>query len=282
MSMPAGFDYKGSKHSHVLKLKRNLYGQKQAGRVWYLHLCRLLQTRHNFAKSEADECVFYRDRIMLLVFVDDTICVFKDKRDQELLVNELKTSFDITVEGTISDFLGVKFERRSDGSWWLTQPHLINSILRELGLLDDKDNKFGKPKRTPHKVNTILRADKQAFPHNGQWEYRRVVGMLNFLEKSTRPDIGYAVHQCARFSSSPRTTHTVAIMRIGLYLLGTRHHGIIFRPTKHSLDCWVDADFAGNWSKDADQVDPDNVRSRSGYVIDYGGVPLVRHSKLQG
>ena len=53
-------------------------------------------------------------------------------------------------------------------------------------------------------------------------------------------------------------------------------------PKEHSFDCWVDADFAGNWSKDCDPLDVDNVRSRSGYIIDYAGVPLIWHSKLQG
>jgi len=51
---------------------------------------------------------------------------------------------------------------------------------------------------------------------------------------------------------------------------------------EHLFDCWVDADFTGNWSKDSDPLDVDNVRSQSGYIIDYVGVPLVWHSKLQG
>ena len=33
-----------------------------------------------------------------------------------------------------------------------------------------------------------------------EWEYRSIVGMLLFLAGSTRSDILYAVHQCARFS----------------------------------------------------------------------------------
>jgi len=30
-----------------------------------------------------------------------------------------------------------------------------------------------------------------------KWEYRRIIKQLNFLEKSTQPDIAYAVHQFA-------------------------------------------------------------------------------------
>ena len=36
-----------------------------------------------------------------------------------------------------------------------------------------------------------------------EWEYRSIVGMLLYLAGSTRPDIAYAVHQCATFSHQP-------------------------------------------------------------------------------
>jgi len=43
MKLPAGFTVPGrtiteqDRRDYVLKLEKNLYGQKQAGRVWYLH-----------------------------------------------------------------------------------------------------------------------------------------------------------------------------------------------------------------------------------------------------
>ena len=46
------------------------------------------------------------------------------------------------------------------------------------------------------------------------------------------------------------------------------------------LECFVDADFAGGWSKD-DAYDPDNVLSRTGFVIFYAGCPLVWASRMQ-
>jgi hypothetical protein len=42
------------------------------------------------------------------------------------------------------------------------------------------------------------------------------------LEKSTRPDISCAVHQCARHCANPKIQHTAAVKRIGRYLLGTK------------------------------------------------------------
>jgi len=282
MEVPVHFECEGyARGELVLELHKNLYGQKQAGRVWYKHLSHLLTTVHGFTQSRADECVFYRDGMVLLIYVDDTICVFREKGAGQKLAQELQRSFDITMEGTIEDFLGVKFERRSDGTFSLSQPQLIDSILKDLGLIDGR-LKRAKPKRTPAKTSLILRRDTGKLKHSAKWDYRSVIGKLNFLEKSTRPDISYAVHQCARFSIEPKVTHTEAVLRIGMYLLNSRDKGLIMAPKTHSIDCWVDADFAGNWAKECDPIDVDNVRSRSGYIIDYAGVPLIWHSKLQG
>ena len=90
-----------------------------------------------------------------------------------------------------------------------------------------------------------------------------------------------AVHQCARFSADPKITHEKAVMRIGKYLLGTRNKGIKFYPdNSRGIECFADADFAGSWDK-VDADNPENVLSRTGYVIYYCGCPVLWCSKLQ-
>ena len=105
--------------------------------------------------------------------------------------------------------------------------------------------------------------------------------MLNYLQGSTRPDISMAVHQCARFCIEPKITHERAVMRIGKYLLHTRDKGLKFYPNKtKGIECFTDADFAGSWDK-ADAENPENVLSRTGYIIFYCGCPVQWCSKLQ-
>jgi hypothetical protein len=116
---------------------------------------------------------------------------------------------------------------------------------------------------------------------NKSWSYRAVIGKLNYLEKSTRPDIAYAVHQCARFSIDPREEHGKAVKAIGRYLLSTQDRGIIFKPNKDGLLCYSDADFAGNWCKELCETDVTTAKSRTGYVIKNAGCPLIWASKLQ-
>jgi hypothetical protein len=108
------------------------------------------------------------------------------------------------------------------------------------------------------------------------------VGKLNFLEKSTHPEIAYAVHQCARFSSKARQSHANAIKYLCCYLIATKDKGLILKAdTSKSFEVHVDYDFAGNWVKEDTLNDPSTAKSRTGYIISYGGCPVIWASKLQ-
>ena len=73
MKLPRGFvTSSGSFQSHVLKLKRNLYGQRQAGKTWNEHLVAGLR-KIGFESSNVDECVFYRNNTMFFFYVDDGV-----------------------------------------------------------------------------------------------------------------------------------------------------------------------------------------------------------------
>ena len=60
----------GFNKTHVLKLLKNVYGQKQAGRVWNDYLTGKLLGL-GFKRSLIDECVFYRGSLVFLLYVDD-------------------------------------------------------------------------------------------------------------------------------------------------------------------------------------------------------------------
>ena len=108
-----------------------------------------------------------------------------------------------------------------------------------------------------------------------------VIGKLNFLEKSSRPELAYAVHQAARFSKSPKKSHTEHVHCIGQFLLGTRTEGIILDPKDPIFKCYADADFCGLWNKETAAEDPSTARSRTGYLLTFAKCPIIWASKLQ-
>jgi histone deacetylase 1/2 len=279
MKIPKGIKVE-TEDEYVLRVDRNLYGQKQAGRVWNLHLVRKL-IQIGFVQSTEDECLFYKGNVMYALYTDDSILAGPDDAELDRVIEEIAAAgLDITEEeGGLEDFLGVNIERTPEGGFHLSQPQLIEQILNDLNLLGENV----KIRDTPALSTTVLSAFPESEKHDQHFHYRSVIGKLNYLEKCTRPDIAYAVHQCARFSQDPKVEHAKAVKLIGRYLRGNRNKGIYLRPTDDSFTVWADADFSGNWKKDDDESVHDNstARSRSGYIISYLGCPILWKSQLQ-
>ena len=127
-----------------------------------------------------------------------------------------------------------------------------------------------------------LGSNKTGNPARESLQYLLMVGMLMYLASNLRPDIAFAVHQCARFTHDTRASHKKALRRICAYLKGTHEQGLTSKPSFNntSVDCYVDADFLGLFCTE-DAHDPISAKSRTGYVITLANCPLLWVSKLQ-
>ncbi|MGL5934409.1 MAG: Ty1/Copia family ribonuclease HI, partial [Cetobacterium sp.] len=202
-----------------------------------------------------------------------------DDELEEVIRDMQATGLDLTVEGNLEDFLGVHIDTKEDGSYELSQSRLIESIITEVF----GDSPPSTVKEVPMASSRLLSRHLDSEDHDeSRFSMRRIVGKLNFLSSSTRPDIAYATHQIARFVSKPKIEHTKAVEWLTRYLMGTRNRGYIIKPDRSkSVEIYVDADFAGNWDPDLAGVDPDTARSRHGFVVFLAGVPLLWKSSLQ-
>ena len=277
MELPQGIETtEGNSKDHVLKLLKNIYGQKQAGRVWNEYLVDKLNSI-GFKQSLIDDCVFYRDDIIFMVYVDDGIFIGSSDSQLKNAIRELQDlNLKIEDQGHPADYVGVNISKLRDGSYEFTQRALIDSIIKDVGANDSKS------KTVPAKVALQLHAFKDDPPFDESFDYRSAVGKLNYLGQTTRPDIMYATHQVAKYSSDPRQTHGEAILHIERYLKRTRDLGLKFKsnPDK-GFECYCDADFSGNWNKEFAQIDPSTAKSRSGWIVFYAGCPVCWASKLQ-
>ena len=71
--------------------------------------------------------------------------------------------------------------------------------------------------------------------------------MWNYLTSTTRLDLAMSVHQAIGFCIDHKLSHERAINRVGEYLIGTAKKGLVFKPDpSKGLECFVDADFAGD------------------------------------
>jgi hypothetical protein len=206
-------------------------------------------------------------------YVDDGIFCGPDKEEITQLISELKNKFNIMDEGDIKEYLGVLIKKEADGKLTMTQPHLIAQILDNLWFIEKT-----KSKPTPAPGGQVLQQDLDATAMVEDFHYRSVIGKANFLEKSTRPDIRVAVYQYAWFSADPKQAHADALRYFGRYLQGTPKKGITLDPKlDQSFECWVDADFLGQYVKGAADMHLDKMtaKSRTGFIMTYAGCPII-------
>ena len=145
---------------------------------------------------------FYRGGVIFIVYVDDGI--FLGSSDEQLsgIITKMR-NLDLDIEDQIhpADYVGVNTKRMKDGSIGLSQRGLIDTIIQDADLQDSK------VKAVPAKVTEHLHAHRDKAHFSLNFNYRSMINKLNYLAQTTRPDIMYATHQLAKYSSNPREPH---------------------------------------------------------------------------
>jgi hypothetical protein len=273
LELPKGF----KQPVKVLRLKKSLYGLRQSPRNWFLHLKDKF-AKVGFKQSEYDACLFVSDKVICIVYVDDTM-FFSPRQEyiDEMIVKLEELGLSLEAEDDFAGFLGVLIERRGDGTILMTQPGLTERIVKALKI------DHLPPKRTPAK-HGALGKDEGGEATHGEYSYPSVIGMLGYLQGHSRSDTTFSTSQCARFIHCTKRSHEEALERIGQYLKATGDKGLILHPKNHEgwldINCYVDADFAGLWGYE-DKQDPSCVKSRTGYVIFIADCPILWARRLQ-
>ncbi len=137
-----------------------------------------------------------------MVHVDDGIFLGNNDLKLQAAIQEIQDlGLNIEDQGHPANYVGVNIKKLWDGLYEFTQRVLIDAIIDDVGLTD------AKVKSVPAKVSLKLHAFKDKPPFNLDFNYRSEVGKLNYLAQTTRPDIMYATHQIAKYSSDQRQSH---------------------------------------------------------------------------
>ncbi len=118
MELPQGIETaEGNSKDHVLKLLKNIYGQKQAGPVWNEYLVERLNSIR-FKQSLIDDCVFYRSNTIFMVYVDDGIFIGPSDSQLKNAIKELQDlNLKIEDQGHPADYVRVNISKLKDGSY---------------------------------------------------------------------------------------------------------------------------------------------------------------------
>ena len=139
-----------------------------------------------------------------MVYVDDGILIGKTASEIDKVIAKLSLLYDLSDEGQIEDYLDIHVNHLTNEKIKLSQLHLIDQILKDVQLSSNAKFKY-----TPAVSSRIIKRCESSPAFQPHFHYWSVVGKLNFLEKGSRPDIAYSVHQCALFSEDPQNENIV-------------------------------------------------------------------------
>ncbi|KAK9128999.1 hypothetical protein Syun_017796 [Stephania yunnanensis] len=241
MKQPEGFSSIGNENL-VCKLKKSIYGLKQASRQWYLKFHDVISS-FGFVENIMDNCIYQKvsgSKIcFLILYVDDILLATNDKGMLHEVKQFLSNSFDMKDMRDASYVIGIKIHRdRTCCILGMSQEAYINKVLERFRMKDCsssvapivKDDKFSL-NQSPK--NDLEREQMLNIP------YASAVGSLMYAQVCTRPDIAFAVGMLGRYQSNPGMDHWRAAKKVMRYLRGTNDYMLTYRRTNIFGSHWI-------------------------------------------
>lgn len=244
MKQPPGFEE--GEPNLVCKLKKSLYGLKQAAKIWNDAMHNLL-TSGGFIQNRADPCLYKKkfagECSYLLIFVDDIILAAKSNQEIESMKEFIASKFEIQDLGEVKQYLGIEVSKTTDNFYAISQSKYIQSILVDFGLTDAKESSI--PMRVDY--GSENNGDEGLLMTNS--DYQKLIGWLLFLSVNTRPDISAAISILAQRVSQPRQEDWNELKRVVKYLKCTINSKLVLGQVEHNkrnelLHGYADASYA--------------------------------------
>lgn len=250
VKQPEGYIVPGKEH-FVCRLKKSLYGLKQAGKVWYDHLSKAL-IASDFRVSVADPCLFIKNlnsndcpSVWVIVYVDDLAIISSCSLLISKVKQDLASHFSIKDLGPISSFLGIEIRRDSKSrALILSQRGYVDSIATQFECRSETSRTVSTP--LPTGINLTDQEHLSAEPADRE-VYQSLLGSLMYLMLATRADISFAVTYLSQFSSSPNATQMKALRHLLRYVVSTADFSLVYSAGSPAIVVGMcDADFAAN------------------------------------
>ena len=274
MTQPEGFIHPKYPNK-VCRLKKSIYGLKQASRSWNLCFDEKIK-EFGFLKNEDEPCVYVRASgssiVFLVLYVDDILLIGNHIPTLRSVKAWLGNCFSMKDLGNAGCILGIKIYRdRSRRLIGLSQSAYVDKVVKRFKMEDSKKGNLP--------MMHGLALSKAQCP-NSQKEldimkrvpYASAVGSIMYAMLCTRPDVSCALSMTSRYQANPGEAHWRAVKNILKYLRRTKEMFLVYGGEEElRVKGYSDASF---------QTDRDDCRSQSGFVfLLNGGAVSWRSSK---
>ena len=227
---------RGRRSGFVAKLKRMIYGQKDAGRAWMQLLDKFFHSIN--AKPTVTDPVVYNwsfngHESRFDVHVDDILCSCADESVHREISRLLREEFgqDHVTEQETTWILGMKVTHdRERKTINISQGVYARMFLAAFGI--DESTKGARTPLPPEPVFTKFTGVASA-----EDSYRMMVlcGGLQWLQTCTRPDLSFSTNMLARYASNPSPEHIDYANRVLRYLSSNLDMGITYHGSDEVL-----------------------------------------------
>ena len=234
---PLGFENHPAFRGKITRLRKALYGLRQAPRRWWEHLSKTLKSL-GMTRLKSDPCVWILDKrtvakflvgtldmsgviIKMAAHVDDFLITTNNRAKLKqwfaLLAAVLKTTmFEVTIDG--SDYMSLTLKyNRAERRLIISQRPYIEKLIDLFNLKD------ATPAETPMIANHAFTVASQpdVIDIDRRDNYRRLVASVNWIAQMTAGSLVLPVSILSRFLENPSSEMHRAAIRLIRYLKWT-------------------------------------------------------------
>ncbi len=229
----------------ALRVFRSLYDLKQAARDWH-DRCVTALSELGFAQCAADPCLLIHGSkgIMLLLYVDDIVIVFKSLSNIKWFKHEFQCVFKVKNLREMKKILDIQITRnRKARTLRMDQTHYLHDVLERLNMRQDKH------KATDLSMNEYdaLRSAELEDVRINQHEYQQAIESLMYAAIHTRSDIAFALNRLSQYLSDSAEHHEHALKKLMWYVRSTIDLGITYEVSgSMELVGYSDSDYVSD------------------------------------
>lgn len=261
------------------RLNKSVYGLRQSGFEWYLHITSKLEKLGlNKCQNHDGLYMLQNDKgtIFVTLYVDDLFIATSLNQMFNEFHDQLEKEFQLNYLGHIREYLGVEFTA-IEGGYRLTQRSFADQLVKTFELQNcygrdlprpSSDSERYRNKDIPTDDEFYEKEEHDKLDDKATKVFQKGVGMLQWLTMNTRPDISYAVNALGIKASSPTTEDYKMLLHCIEYIKKHPDTGLTYVRGKTS---YLGPDFVVYGYADASFAPPDNRKSVSGYCTYING-----------
>ena len=287
----------------IYKLKKALYGTKQASRMWNKEITKALKS-YGMEQTKTDPCVFVKyeqprskfekpqPQVFVCVSTDDLLVATEKEHWVKLakaLSHEHQGRFitsQVNWNEECTSFNGIEIKRENNNKYSINLNTYTSMLLSEWSkqyqhILPREDiPMYGRQASDKFKEKQLIKCDAREIK-----EYQSIVGQVTWLSSNTRPDLIHFTSSASRAAKDPNKGQLTIVRQIIGYLKSRPTMSIVFDGNgidKVSIEAFTDAGESHTaFTSTLPNSDLSHSKHTSGFNISMGSGSLVWKTKRQ-